>query len=103
MTVSCSTPCTICALASSSGHHAGLPARGPSSVTTVSWRLKAAYRVGRYAICSATMISPEAAARKSAALGSVPLLAANPRVNSDEPASRSASAKLPPGSHSNSP
>src|SRR5450755_4063959 len=39
------------------------------------------------------MTSPEAAARKSTTLGSVPLLAAKPRVNSDEPASRRASGR----------
>jgi hypothetical protein len=49
------------------------------------------------------MTSPEAAAKKSTTLGSVVLLAAKPRVNSDEPASRTASGKLPPGSHSSSP
>ncbi len=40
---------------------------------------------------------------KSMTLGPARLRSAKPRVNSDEPASRSAPGKLPPGSHSSSP
>ena len=60
------------ARASSSGPHAGDPARLSSMVTSTSRRLKAPYRTGRYAICSATMVRPAAAAQKMMSRGATP-------------------------------
>jgi len=63
-----------------------------SSATSVSRRLKAAYSVGRYPICSVTTARPVAAARKTSTAGTVPGGSAKPRVKIDEPASVNAAA-----------
>lgn len=77
------------------GPQAGEPARLCNVVTSISRWLNALYSTGRYAICSATTTSPVTAARKSTTVAPGNGRDAKPRVNNDEPLSRSASDNVP--------